>query len=140
SRVNGISTLAKLLPLVTFVVVGLSHIQPANLAIGALPPIGRVGEAGLLLMFAFFGMESALQVSGEVANPARSVPRAIALALSGVAFLYIAVHLVAQGVLGADLAAPATVQAPLAAAAERFSGPFGSRLILVGMIVSTFGF
>jgi amino acid transporter len=140
SRVNGISTLAKLLPLVAFVVVGLSHIQPANLAIGALPPIGRVGEAGLLLMFAFFGMESALQVSGEVTNPSRSVPRAIAVALLGVALLYISVQLVAQGVLGSALAAPDTAKAPLAAAAERFAGPSGARLILVGMALSTFGF
>lgn len=140
SRVNGISTLAKLLPLVAFVAVGLSHIQPANLAIGALPPIGRVGEAGLLLMFAFFGMESALQVSGEVTNPSRSVPRAIAVALLGVALLYISVQLVAQGVLGSALAAPDTAKAPLAAAAERFAGPSGSRLILVGMALSTFGF
>jgi APA family basic amino acid/polyamine antiporter len=140
SRVNGISTIAKLLPLVAFVVVGLSHIQPANLAIGALPPIGRVGEAGLLLMFAFFGMESALQVSGEVTDPSRSVPRAIAVALLGVALLYISVQLVAQGVLGSALAAPDTAKAPLAAAAERFAGPAGARLILVGMALSTFGF
>jgi len=140
SQLSGVATVAKLVPLLVFVVLGLPHVQTANFAISDWPSLRALGGAGLLLMFAFFGMESALQVSGEVANPARSVPRAIALALSGVAFLYIAVHLVAQGVLGADLAAPATVQAPLAAAAERFSGPFGSRLILVGMIVSTFGF
>jgi amino acid transporter len=105
-----------------------------------LPPLGTVGETGLLLMFAFFGMESALQISGEVTNPSRSVPRAIAMALGGVALLYILVQLVAQGVLGTALAAPETAQAPLAAAAERFAGDAGARLILIGMIVSTFGF
>jgi amino acid transporter len=91
-------------------------------------------------MFAFFGMESALQISGEVTNPARSVPRAIALGLGGVALLYIAVQLVAQGVLGSALSAPETAQAPLAAAAQRFAGPAGARLILIAMILSTFGF
>ncbi|PYP19792.1 MAG: hypothetical protein DMD54_01935 [Gemmatimonadetes bacterium] len=91
-------------------------------------------------MFAFFGMESALQVSGEVRDAARAVPRAIALAVTGVAVLYIAVQLVAQGILGSALAAPETGKAPLAAAAVQFAGPTGSTLILIAMIVSTFGF
>jgi basic amino acid/polyamine antiporter, APA family len=140
SRLSGISTLAKLLPLVAFVVLGLFHVDSSNLAISAVPPIKAVGEAGLLLMFAFFGMESALQVSGEVSDPSRTIPRAIAVALLGVALLYISVQLVAQGVLGNALGSPATATAPLAAAAERFAGPAGARLILIGMVLSTFGF
>jgi amino acid transporter len=91
-------------------------------------------------MFAFFGMESALQVSGEVRDAARTVPRAIALGVTGVGVLYIAVQLVAQGILGGALAAPETAKAPLAAAAVQFAGPTGSTLILIAMIVSTFGF
>jgi APA family basic amino acid/polyamine antiporter len=140
SRLSGISILAKLVPLLAFVVLGLPHVRAANLSFSRLPPLDKLGESGLLLMFAFFGMESALQVSGEVKNPSRTVPRAIATALGGVALLYISVQLVAQGVLGSALAAPETAQAPLAAAAERFAGAAGARLILIGMIVSTFGF
>jgi amino acid transporter len=138
--VTTVSTLAKLLPLVAFVVLGLPHVESANLAITALPPLETVGGAGLLLMFAFFGMESALQVSGEVRDPSRTIPRAIAIALLGVAILYVSVQLVAQGVLGSALAAPETAAAPLAAAAERFAGPTGAKLILIGMTLSTFGF
>lgn len=140
SRLSALSTLAKIVPLVAFVALGLPHVQRANLAFASIPPLGQLGETGLLLMFAFFGMESALQVSGEVTNPARSVPRAIALGLGGVALLYIAVQLVAQGVLGSALAAPETAKAPLAAAAQRFGGAAGARLILIAMILSTFGF
>lgn len=140
SRLNGISTLAKLLPLLAFVLLGLPHVSAANLSIAALPPVAKIGEAGLLLMFAFFGMESALQVSGEVVDPSRAVPRAIGLALLAVGLLYLSVQLVAQGVLGATLAAPETAKAPLAAAAAQFAGTAGARLILIGMILSTFGF
>ncbi|HEY7192203.1 MAG TPA: amino acid permease [Gemmatimonadales bacterium] len=140
SRLSGISTLAKLLPLLAFVVLGLPHVHSANLAITALPPIGKIGEAGLLLMFAFFGMESALQVSGEVIEPSRVVPRAIALALLAIGFLYVSVQLVAQGVLGATLATPEAAKAPLALAAAQFAGSAGAQLILIGMVVSTFGF
>jgi amino acid transporter len=91
-------------------------------------------------MFAFFGMESALQVSGEVSDASRTIPRAIALALLGVGLLYLSVQLVAQGILGSALAAPETAKAPLAAAAQQIAGAAGARLILVGMILSTFGF
>ncbi|MEO8200056.1 MAG: APC family permease, partial [Gemmatimonadota bacterium] len=128
SRLSGISTIAKLLPLVAFVVLGLPHVRTANLAIETLPSLGTLGQTGLLLMFAFFGMESALQVSGEVTNPSRTVPKAIALGLVGVAVLYIAVQLVAQGVLGSALAAPETAKAPVAAAAQHFAGPVGAKL------------
>jgi len=60
--------------------------------------------------------------------------------VTGVGVLYIAVQLVAQGILGNALAAPETAKAPLAAAAVQFAGPIGSTLILIAMIVSTFGF
>ena len=140
SRVSGIATVAKIVPLIGFVLLGLSHVQAANLSLGSLPSLSRLGGAGLLLMFAFFGMESALQVSGEVRDAARAVPRAIALGVTGVGVLYISVQLVAQGVLGSALAAPETAKAPLAAAAVQFAGPAGSTFILIAMIISTFGF
>jgi len=138
--VSGIATVAKVVPLIAFVALGLSHVRAGNLALGSFPSLSRLGESGLLLMFAFFGMESALQVSGEVRDAARAVPRAIALAVTGVGVLYISVQLVAQGILGSALAAPETAKAPLAAAAVQFAGPTGSTLILTAMIVSTFGF
>src|SRR5205809_215321 len=83
SQVSGVATVAKILPLIAFVVLGLSHVRAENLALGSFPSLARLGESGLLLMFAFFGMESALQVSGEVRDGARAVPRAIALAVDG---------------------------------------------------------
>jgi len=58
------------------VALGLPHVRAENLALGSFPSLSRLGESGLLLMFAFFGMESALQVSGEVRDAARAVPRA----------------------------------------------------------------
>src|SRR5438093_2248675 len=140
SRVSGVATVAKIVPLIAFVVLCLSHVPAETLALGSFPSLARLGESGLLLMFAFFGMESALQVSGEVRDGARAVPRAIALAVTGVGVLHIAVQLVAQGVLGSALAAPETAKAPLAAAAVQVAGPTGSTLILIAMIVSTFGF
>jgi amino acid transporter len=82
-------------------------------------------------------MEAALQPSGEVRAPARTVPRAALVAIGGITAFYIAIHLVAQGVLGADLARDQV--APLATAAASFMGPAGRTMMLATVIVSIFG-
>jgi len=83
-------------------------------------------------------VEVALVPSGEVKDPARTVPRALFLALGATTLLYMGIQFVAQGVLGASLASSAA--APLADASSRFMGPFGRSLVLAGGIVSMFGY
>lgn len=80
----------------------------------------------------------ALAPSGEVKNPARTVPRAVYAALVLTTILYVLIQLVGQGILGAELAKhPDT---PLAEAASRFLGNAGRALMLVGATLSAFGF
>jgi basic amino acid/polyamine antiporter, APA family len=138
TRVVVISSIAKLLPLLTFVFVGAFFITPANLHVEQMPAPSTMARAAIILTFAFFGVESALVTSGEVKDPVRTVPRALAIAMTGVTLLYLSVHLVAQGVLGADLAT--LKAAPLAFAAERFLGAPGRLLLLVGASISMFGY
>jgi amino acid transporter len=102
-----------------------------------MPAAGEVTRASIVLIFAFSGVETALVPSGEVKDTARTVPRAVLLAMIAITLLYIAIQLVAQGVLGAALATSAT---PLADAAGAVLGPWGRILLLVGVIVSTFGY
>jgi amino acid transporter len=92
----------------------------------------------LLLIFAFAGIEVALVPSGEVRDPARTVPRAIYLALGATTALYLAIQAVAQGVLGGELGRHAS--APLAEAAGRLLGGGGRLLVLLGGTVSMFGY
>jgi amino acid transporter len=84
------------------------------------------------------GIELALVPSGEVKSPARTVPRSIFLALAITTAIYIAIQLVAQGVLGAALADFA--DAPLAEAASRFLGNAGRSILLAGAAISAFGY
>ena len=91
-----------------------------------------------MLVFAFSGVETALVPSGEVKDPARTVPRALAIAMIGVTLLYLAVHLVAAGLLGDRLAT--STAAPLAFAAESFLGTPGRLLLLIGASISMFGY
>jgi amino acid transporter len=131
-------TVAKLLPLLLFVAVGVFFIQPAALGWSVWPESDAIGKTVLLLIFAFMGIELALVPSGEVKNPSRTVPRSIFLALAITTVLYIAIQLVAQGVLGAELSKFG--DAPLAEAASRFLGNAGRSIILVGMVISAFGY
>jgi APA family basic amino acid/polyamine antiporter len=138
ARLNSIATVAKLLPLLIVAIGGAFFIQPANLEIATLPAAGDVARTSLLLIFAFAGIECALVPSGEVRDTARTVPRAIAVAMIGITLLYIALQMVAQGVLGAGLA-QSTVS-PLADVAGASLGGWARALLLVGASISMFGY
>jgi len=102
-----------------------------------MPEPATLTRASIVLIFAFSGIETALVPGGEVRDPARTVPRAVFTAMIGITLLYIALQLVAQGVLGSALADSKT---PLADAAGIVLGPWGRTLLLIGVVVSTFGY
>lgn len=136
TRLIGVVSLLKLAPLLLLATLGFVAVNPENLAIQAMPPSSDLLRASIVLVFAFSGLESALVPSGEVKDPSRTVPRAIFVAMGGITVLYIALQLVSQGIFGGTLSGRAT---PLADAAEVVLGPWGRTLLLVGVMVSTFG-
>lgn len=138
SRLNSIATVAKLLPLLVVAIGGLFFIDTDNLRIVTMPAAGDVARTSLLLIFAFAGIECALVPSGEVRDTARTVPRAIALAMIGITALYVVLQMVAQGILGSGLA-QATVS-PLADAASASLGGWARALLLGGATLSMFGY
>jgi amino acid transporter len=134
----GVMTIAKLVPLAVFVLAGVFFVDPAAFHWPGWPAAKTLGDSVLLLLFAFFGIEVALIPSGEVRNPARTVPRAIYSALALTTALYILIQLVAQGTLGPNLALHRDT--PLAEAANVFLGKPGRLLLLAGATISGFGF
>jgi amino acid transporter len=138
ARLNTVATIAKLLPLILLAVAGLFFVNTDNLTWTVAPAPADVARTSLLLIFAFAGIEGALAPSGEVRDPARTVPRAIALAMIGITALYLVLQVVAQGILGPALA-QSTV-APLADAANAALGGWARTLLLVGASVSMFGY
>jgi APA family basic amino acid/polyamine antiporter len=131
-------TVAKLAPVLILIAFGLFAVHGANLSWPGMPTASDTARTAVILIFAFMGVESALTPSGELRDPARTVPRAILIALGFVAILYIALQVVTQGILGAELAT--NTQAPLAAAARRVLGRGGELLVLIGAAVSTLGY
>lgn len=138
TRLNVLLTVAKLAPLLLLLVAGLAAARGANLRWEhGVPSAHDLSRAGVILIFAFAGVESALVPSGEVRDSARSVPRAVLLAMGVVTLLYIGLQVVAQGVLGTSLPGSAT---PLADAAGRVFGRWGVAMISAGFMISAFGY
>lgn len=137
NRFVELMTIAKLLPLVLLIAGGLTAVATRNLAVAHAPPASSIARASVISIFAFLGVESALVPGGEVKDPSRTVPRAIFLAMAIIVVVYLSVQVVAQGVLGPALASAKT---PLADAAAIAFGAWGRAVILVGMVVSMFGY
>lgn len=129
-------TIIKIAPLALLVVAGLFVIDPAKLAWASPPPLRSVGQAAVVLFYAFIGVEGALNMSGEVIRPSRTVPRGILLGLAIIVTLYIGLQFVAQGTLGAAL--PLS-KAPLVDTANIVFGAWGGRLIVLAVAISASG-
>ena len=128
-------TIAKLLPLIAFAVVGLFFIEPQALQFGPVPPLASLSSAILLAAFAFLGFDATTVLAGEVRDARRSVPFAILLSVGGVAILYVLIQIVCVGTLP-DLASS---ERPLADAATMFVGPWGASAIAVAAVISCAG-
>ncbi len=132
-----IITLAKLIPLVLILLVGLKDISISNFLLDSIPSANKLGEASLLLFFAFLGAESALSVSGEVRNPQKTIPKAIFISIAFVLLLYIFIQVVSQAILGTDLSQ--FTENTLGQVAGKIIGPIGLTLLTIGAGVSMFG-
>jgi len=132
------ATAAKLFPLVTLVAAGIWFINPEYLRWPSVPSVSAIGQTAIVLIFAFVGLEVALVPSGEVRDPARTVPRALFSALAITTTLYLLLQAVAQGLLGPQMSTFS--DAPLAEAASRVLGGGGRLLVLAGGTISMFGY
>jgi basic amino acid/polyamine antiporter, APA family len=135
ARFVSVITALKLIPLAIFILVGTTKMGSAHFVQVGQPMTEGVGRALILALFAFIGMESPLAASGEVAQPSRNIPLALGLAMTTVTLIYIAVQVIAQGILGAQLAHSS---APLADAMASVS-PSLRVVMLAGAAISMFG-
>jgi APA family basic amino acid/polyamine antiporter len=135
-RLIDAAAMLKLVPLSIFVFAGAGAIRHANFSGGVPAGSAGAGRAMILSLFSFTGMEGPLAASGEVTRPARTIPRALAIAMVSATALYIAIQAVAQGILGPALA---TSSVPLADAMARVN-PALRLLLLAGAAISMFAY
>ena len=135
ARLVSATAAIKLAPLAIFIIAGASAIHASNFVPTVRPDAHGFGRALILAVFALVGMEAALCASGEVAQPNRTIPRALAIAMVSTTTLYVAIQVVAQGILGPALA---TSKAPLADAMAQVH-PALRALMLAGTALSMIG-
>jgi amino acid transporter len=154
--VSNVLTVAKLVPLVFFIGIGLLAFQPASFdgATARLAAAGVGGAAAAVYrcIFAVGGFENIGVVAGEVRDPKKTIPRAVLLAIGGSTALYALIQLAAVSAIP-GLAAfaptpqdPGSLALPKAArvAGEHLWSPgFGAAcqgILVLGAIVSIVGF
>jgi basic amino acid/polyamine antiporter, APA family len=135
AMMSNLFTIGKLLPLLTFVAVGLFFVDPGNYRFDVVPDHGSFSTAVLIVIYAFVGFEIALVPAGEVKDPQKNFPFAIFIALISVAVIYILVQVVCIGTMP-ELSMS---ERPLADAARIFVGPIGGAFITAGVLISILG-
>ena len=114
------------------VAVPAAHAPPAPASIFA-----RIAGAFVPVLFTIGGWQQMNMVAGEIRDPQRNLPRALALGIAIVIICYLGVNAVYLHALGRDgLAASTAVAADTAA---RIIGPIGGTLITVAAMLSFLG-
>ncbi|WP_039933476.1 APC family permease [Streptomyces viridochromogenes] len=108
-----------------------------RLAIGASDGAGGVLQAAGLLFFAFAGYARIATLGEEVRDPARTIPRAIPVALGITLVVYACVAVAVLSVLGPDALGDAS--APLADAVREAGSPWLVPVVRVGAAVAALG-
>jgi len=137
ARVVNVLTVAKLLPLLLFVLAGSFFINGAHYRPFWGTGTGSFNYAVFLALWALQGFETTPIPSGESQNPQKAVPIAALGSLIFCASIYVLIQTVAVGVY-ANLAASET--RPLAEACAQFLGPAGGSIIALGAVISMIGY
>lgn len=141
AQVHNLFTVLKLLAVAALVVCGLFLAGAGSKDVLAPDPafagVGFMGAA-LPVLFAYSGFTYLNNLAGEVAEPQRTLPRALFIGMVLVITAYALVNLAYLAVLGHDgLAASHT---PAADVMQRVFGSTGAKLMAIGIAISTLGF
>jgi amino acid transporter len=131
------NTIVKLVPLLMIAILGWFFINSSDIKIAAGNSWSDIGEISLILLFAFVGAETALNVSGEIKNPEKTIPKGILISVLIVVVLYILIQVTVQAILGESILMHR--DAPLAETAKIMFGSAGALIVIIGAAFSMFG-
>jgi amino acid transporter len=133
---NNYFAIAKILPLLIFVLAGLFYINPELFDIRQTPPpLPDFSATVLVLIFAFTGFEAVLVNTGEIKEPRKNIPFALVISMAFVTIFYALIQFVSIGILPGL----AESERPITDAAQLFMGTSGGLLITIGALISIGG-
>jgi basic amino acid/polyamine antiporter, APA family len=127
-------TIAKLLPLLLLILLGLGHVSRDTMASQTVASPDWT-QAILLLVFAYGGFEAPLIPASEARDPRRDTAFALLAGTAVVATIYVLVQLAVVGLVPGV----AGEQAPVAAAYQVLAGPPGVAFASLAAMVSVYG-
>lgn len=132
AKINDIIVVVKILIIVIFVLLGITHIKAANYH--PFMPFGVNGivSGASIIFFAFIGFDTVSTASEETKNPEKDVPRGLALCLAVVIVMYIAVSLVLTGIISYK---NVSIDNALPGALAHIGINWGSALVGIGAVV-----
>ena len=123
-------TLLKAAPLLFVAILGLVTAGGAIETPTALPPLGELEAAALLILYAFVGFENSVVPAGETTDPQRTIPRALIATILATAALYFLVQLSFVAVMERG----AGGDAPMVAFGTALMGPAGGLLLTAAAV------
>ncbi len=128
--------LIKLSILLLFIIAGFKYIKWDRLTPQTDPThLKGLLNASIVFFLSYMGFGLVTNVSENMKNPQKNVPRAIFISIFVVMFFYIGISVVTLGNLSLDEIIKASENA-LAVAAEPFLGKWGFLLVSIGAVIS----
>ncbi|MDX1365430.1 MAG: amino acid permease [Arenibacter latericius] len=116
---------------------GIPEIKEENFKPFAPFGISGIAEAAALLFFAFTGYARIATLAEEVSEPKKTIPKAIIITIVTALLLYLAISIIAIGVIGSEKMASST--SPLQLVANALSTPAVSIIITLGASTAMLG-
>jgi amino acid transporter len=135
ARVSTFFTLAKLVPILVFITIAAVAFDPQRFVGVSDFKVQALGDATLVVFWAFLGFESVVVTAGEMRNPAKMMWPALVTIIAVVTAVYLLVITMVFG----SLDHVAGRENPVVDASRELMGPFGSQMISLGILISVFG-
>jgi amino acid transporter len=140
ANLSNVMTVAKLAPLVLLIVFGVAHFthRPQMIHLSEIVAPGWSNWArslALLMGFAYAGWEESLIPTGEVREPRRTIPFALATGLIAAAGVFTLLQFITVATVG-----PNGAEQPLAQTAAVLLGRSGAALVSIAIMLATYGY
>ncbi|SHI35073.1 serine/threonine exchange transporter, LAT family [Clostridium cavendishii DSM 21758] len=136
-NIQGIVTIAKLLPIVIIVILGLIKGQTQGLTMETSATVSGFGTAILGTLWAYDGWVNVANMAGEFKRPEKDIPKSIILGILITIIVYVAFNLAIIKILPFEHVINSTT--PASDAATILFGNFGSKFIAIGILISIIG-
>ena len=139
-RIQVITTLFKIIPLLGFILLGVFYFDTAN-----FPEFNLTGESDLktvatvatLTLYAFLGVECATIPAENIKDPERTVPRATMIGTLLTTLIYIAATVVLFGLV--PIESLKNSPAPFAEASNIMGGEYSGYIVAAGAAIAALG-